>query len=73
MTNKLRSEKLEIERIIFIGRTYKEYLNMFDLSLPELERKKILDCPAGACSFSAIGRQKGLNIEACDIAYYFNR
>ncbi|RIN26345.1 SAM-dependent methyltransferase [Staphylococcus succinus] len=73
MTNKLRSEKLEIERIIFIGRTYKEYLKMFDLSLPELERKNILDCPAGACSFSAIGRQKGLNIEACDIAYYFNR
>lgn len=72
MNGELKSRKLEIERVIFIGRTYEEYLSMFDLNLDELEGRKILDCPAGACSFTAIGRNKGLNIEACDIAYTFN-
>ncbi|OAB46864.1 SAM-dependent methyltransferase [Paenibacillus antarcticus] len=62
--------KLEIERIVFIGRSYKEYLDMFSLSEDELKGKKILDCPAGACSFTAIGNKLGLDITACDIAYY---
>ncbi|MBB6446317.1 SAM-dependent methyltransferase [Bacillus benzoevorans] len=61
--------KLELERIIFIGRTYEEYLSMFSLSFDELKGKKILDCPAGACSFTAWGNQAGLDITACDIAY----
>lgn len=72
MSEEGESTKLEIDRIIFIGRTYEEYLHMFRLHLADLEGKKILDCPAGACSFTAIGRNKGLNIEACDIAYTFN-
>jgi len=62
--------KLELERIVFIGRSYKEYLDMFSLSEDELKGKKILDCPAGACSFTAIGNKLGLDITACDIAYY---
>ncbi|UQZ73222.1 SAM-dependent methyltransferase [Niallia circulans] len=61
---------LDLERIVFIGRTFEEYMEMFSLSLEELEGKKILDCPAGACSFTAIGKQKGLEVTACDIAYY---
>jgi len=62
--------KLEIERIVFIGRSYKEYLDIFSLSEDELKGKKILDCPAGACSFTAVGNKLGLDITACDIAYY---
>ena len=65
-----RSAKLDLERIIFIGRTYEEYMDMFSLSKGELQGKKILDCPAGACSFTAIGNKSGLNVTACDIAYY---
>ncbi|WP_445491292.1 SAM-dependent methyltransferase [Niallia sp. 03133] len=61
---------LDLERIVFIGRTFEEYMAMFSLSIEELEGKKILDCPAGACSFTAISRQKGLDVTACDIAYY---
>jgi len=61
---------LELDRIVFIGRTFEEYMAMFSLSLDELKGKKILDCPAGACSFTAIGQQKGLDVTACDIAYY---
>lgn len=71
--NKLRrvekSTKLDLERIIFIGRTFEEYMNMFSLSLNEMRGKKILDCPAGACSFTAHGSDLGLDITACDIAY----
>lgn len=61
---------LDLERIVFIGRTFEEYIAMFSLSSEELEGKKILDCPAGACSFTAISQQKGLDVTACDIAYY---
>ncbi|MGP7819461.1 SAM-dependent methyltransferase [Niallia sp. 01092] len=61
---------LDLERIIFIGRTYEEYLHMFSLSSLELNGKKILDCPAGACSFTAVGNKFGLDVTAADIAYY---
>lgn len=65
-----QSTKLDLERIIFIGRTYEEYLNMFLLSVEDLKGKKILDCPAGACSFTAVGNRSGLDVTACDIAYF---
>ncbi|MCL1699586.1 SAM-dependent methyltransferase [Lysinibacillus sp. Bpr_S20] len=65
-----QSTKLDLERIVFIGRTFEEYLNMFSLSEKELHGKKILDCPAGACSFTAIGNKSGFDVTACDIAYY---
>ncbi|MFF5995665.1 SAM-dependent methyltransferase [Lysinibacillus sp. KU-BSD001] len=61
--------KLDLERIVFIGRTFEEYVDMFSLSMKELEGKSILDCPAGACSFTAVGHKLGLDITACDIAY----
>ncbi|WP_062052102.1 hypothetical protein [Bacillus sp. JCM 19034] len=64
-----KSTKLDLERIVFIGRTFEEYVEMFSLSEEELQGKKILDCPAGACSFTAIGNKKGIDITACDIAY----
>lgn len=62
--------KLDLERIVFIGRTFEEYLDMFLLSQKDLEGKKILDCPAGACSFTAVGNTLGLDITASDIAYH---
>src|SRR5690625_5847311 len=45
-------------------------MDMFLLSEKELKGKKILDCPGGACSFTAVGNQLGLDVTACDIAYY---
>lgn len=69
MTHKNHDTKLSIDRIIFIGRTYEEYLSMFNLKVEELKNKKVLDCPAGACSFAATAKQKGIEVEACDIAY----
>lgn len=43
---------------------------MFNLSQEELHGRKILDCPAGACSFTAISNKKGSDVTATDIAYY---
>ncbi|PFN76436.1 SAM-dependent methyltransferase [Bacillus sp. AFS076308] len=72
MSRAEQSMKLELERIVFIGRTFEEYIDMFSLSNEELKGKKILDCPAGACSFTAVGSKNGLNVTACDIAYYYS-
>ncbi|MBT2696575.1 SAM-dependent methyltransferase [Bacillus sp. ISL-40] len=70
MSNVQQNIKLGLERIVFIGRTFEEYLDMFSLSEEELKGKKILDCPAGACSFTAVGNKSDLDVTACDIAYY---
>lgn len=69
MSRAEQSTKLVLDRIIFIGRSFDEYLKMFSLSQGDLTGKKILDCPAGACSFTAIGLKRGLDVTACDIAY----
>ncbi|MDQ0229418.1 hypothetical protein J2S19_000669 [Metabacillus malikii] len=44
---------------------------MFSLKEEDIAKKKILDCPAGACSFTATGSEKGIDITASDIAYHF--
>ncbi len=64
----VEKRKQELERIIFVGRTYEEYIQMFDLEQHELEGRRILDCPGGACSFTAVGNMQGLDITACDMA-----
>ncbi len=62
--------KLELERIVFIGRTFEEYLRMFNLKESDLVGQRILDCPAGACSFTAIANQLGGDVTAADISYF---
>ncbi|HDX9590809.1 TPA: SAM-dependent methyltransferase [Bacillus pseudomycoides] len=64
--------KLEIERVVFIGRTYEEYCDMFQLQDKDIQNKKILDCPAGACSFTAVANAKGGDVTACDVVYQFD-
>ena len=54
---------------IFIGRTWKEYLKMFNLNLDDMVDGKFLDCAAGASSFTAEMSKKGYNIRAVDILY----
>ena len=71
MDRELISKELDINRVVFIGRTFDEYMKMFNLSLESLKDKKVLDCPAGACSFTAIARQKGIDSTSADIVYFF--
>jgi hypothetical protein len=61
---------LELSRVIFVGRTYDEYVKIFDLTEEELMNYKILDAPAGACSFTSIASNKGYRVTATDIAYF---
>ena len=62
-------DRLDIDRIAFFGRTYAEYISMFDLDERLLRQGAILDCPAGASSFAAEAHQLGLDVTACDILY----
>ncbi len=61
--------KVNIDRIAFIGRTYAEYMRLFDLDETTLRQGSILDCPAGAASFTAEASKSGIDATACDILY----
>lgn len=65
------SEGLELKRIVFIGRTFEEYMKMFNLTVTELTGKSILDCPGGASSFSSQARKWGTDPMAVDMAYKY--
>ena len=71
MDRKLISKELDINRVVFIGRTFDEYMKMFNLSIENLKDKKVLDCPAGACSFTAIASKNGIDSTSADIVYFF--
>lgn len=62
--------RLDLNRIVFIGRTFEEYMSMFNLTKADLTGRTILDCPAGACSFTALANQLGAEVTAADIAYF---
>lgn len=64
--------KLDVSRIVFIGRTSDEYMSMFKLTKEELIGRTILDCPAGACSFTSMANRLGAEATAADIAYFHN-
>lgn len=58
-----------IDGVAFIGRTFNEYCRMFDLTPADLAGKRVLDCPAGACSFTADLNGNGGNGTAADLLY----
>ncbi|GKZ12820.1 hypothetical protein [Haladaptatus sp. T7] len=62
-------ETYEIEDVAFIGRTFEEYVRMFDLDLHRLDGGRILDCPSGACAFVAEATQRGLSAVGADVMY----
>lgn len=59
----------KVEGPIFIGRSWIEYLKMFDLDLKKLQGKRILDCAAGASSFTSFMSENGFDIVAVDLLY----
>ena len=59
----------KVEGPIFIGRTWTEYIKMFNLDPENIAGEKILDCAAGASSFTAMMSKKGFDIKAVDIIY----
>lgn len=63
------TNSLQLDRIVFVGRTYSEYLRMFDLDESALRNGPVLDCPAGPSSFTSEARDKGFDVTACDVLY----
>lgn len=63
------THKLDLDRIAFIGRTYSEYMDIFNLDEALLADGPVLDCAAGPSSFTAEARKKGFDVQACDVMY----
>ncbi len=60
---------LDMERIVFIGRIFREYSAMLALDEASLGGGPVLDCPAGAASFAAEAHRMGIQVTACDVLY----
>ena len=60
-----------LDKIVPWGRTYEEYVAMFDLSDAELQLR-ILGCGDGPAEFSARLTERGGNIVSFDPIYEFN-
>lgn len=56
-------------KIWLLGRSYHEYLKMFALKEEQLSDIRILDCAAGASSFTPHMHKNGCDITAVDILY----
>lgn len=57
------------DKIWFLGRSYHEYMSMFKLTPEFLKNKIILDCAAGASSFTSVMGNKGYDVTAIDPFY----
>ncbi|MFC1770233.1 hypothetical protein ACFLZI_04205 [Nitrospirota bacterium] len=60
---------MKLEHVAFLGRTYAEYIDMFNLDEVLLGEGTILDCPAGPSSFAAEAHAKGHKVIASDILF----
>jgi hypothetical protein len=54
------------------GRSFPEYIDMFGLSVPDLD-KKILGCGDGPASFNCVMKQKGKTVISVDPIYEFTK
>ena len=62
-------DKMELEDVAFIGRTYAEYMDMFAMEEKIFLDGPVLDCPAGPSSFTAEACARGHRVTACDMLY----
>ena len=64
-------EKINLDKIALIGRTYAEYEKIFRLKDFVSSKYKILDAGSGVSSFCAEASQIGMNIIAMDPIYIY--
>jgi hypothetical protein len=62
------TDKFEVEEYAIIGRTFTEYVRMFDLDPAALDGP-VLDCPSGVGSFVAGANERGIPATGADIIY----
>jgi hypothetical protein len=62
---------LNLDRVVFIGRSFSVYMLMFNLDLSNFRDLEILDCPSGASSFvaEASDKYKVKKVVGCDLMY----
>lgn len=63
---------VKYENVVPWGRSYDEYLRMFDLSETDIH-KKILGCSDGPASFNSLMHKKGHRVISVDPIYQFSR
>ncbi|OVE84423.1 hypothetical protein [Natronolimnobius baerhuensis] len=61
--------KFEVTDCAIIGRTFEEYVAMFDLEPTDLEGKRVLDCPSGVASFVPTAAEHGIDAVGADVVY----
>jgi len=66
MTSQPGKDQLQLDRVAFYGRTFDEYVRIFDLDLDKWKGCSILDCPSGAASFVSEATRRGFRAVACD-------
>jgi hypothetical protein len=64
-----QSSEFHVDEFAVIGRTYAEYLYMFDLKAEEIRGRRILDRPAGVASFAATASERGASVVGVDPVY----
>ncbi len=62
---------MKLEKVVPFGRTFDEYVKMFNLS-PSDCQKKILAIADGPASFNAEATQLGMTVTSIDPIYQFN-
>lgn len=64
------TDRFEVDRdFLFLGRTFEEYLDLFELDVGDLTRGRVLDCPGGPSSFAAVAAAVGADVTAVDPMY----
>src|SRR5437867_5247660 len=67
LKNRMQKPKqLNLDRVVFYGRSLAEYERVFNLDLALLTGKTVLDCPSGAASFAAEAAQRQVEVVAVD-------
>jgi hypothetical protein len=69
ISKEANKKKYTVKGFAFIGRTFNEYKQMFELSATDLQSNSFLDCPGGSCSFTAEATKQNIEATALDIEY----
>jgi len=62
-------DRMELERVVLLGRTFTEYCAFFQLTAEDLQGRRVLDAGAGISSFCAEARARGYEVTAADPIY----
>jgi SAM-dependent methyltransferase len=60
---------MDLPRVVFFGRTGEDALSFFNLDLAAWRGQRVLDCPGGPGSFTALARAAGMDSVAADPLY----